>query len=142
MYFCNLFDLCSCRTLTALISRGGNADFLLEQAAEVRLAGKTYIQGYLGDRKFPARQQMLRLLDAVAAQVCHGSNAYFFRKTARKILLVDAQVGGNIMPGDGFLVMLMDVCHRLVHQPLGFGTQPAAARKGLLDPFQDLLAAE
>ncbi len=84
MHFCSLLHW----PTPILVIAGRNAGLLLENSTEIGLAGKSDFQSDLGNGHSAHFQQPLCLLDAVAAQVSHRSNAHLPVEAAREILFI------------------------------------------------------
>ena len=77
---------------------GRMADLLAKHAAEVGWVFEADLRGDLGDTVLGVAQQILRLLDPIAAQIFPRRYSKLVQKNPTQIILADADCAGDLLP--------------------------------------------
>ena len=115
------------------VSARGRAGFALEGPSEMRAFGKPAGERNLHDGQIRGLQQFARLVNAIAPQVGHRGDAQFLAKTIGQIVGTDANVPGDVLPGEHLSVAIMDASGSLPDELLGGPPQRGLAGQGVLD---------
>src|SRR5215213_9082481 len=95
------------------------ADLLAKHTAEVGRILEADLGGHFGNAILSVAQQILSLLDPVAAQIIPRCYSKLVLENATQIILANADCAGDLLARDLVCEMLLHIGHRASHQRAG-----------------------